>query len=394
MDHLSSPVTERRKRPSGGLGQTTTRRTSSTRLETPSFQFERLVHPTESKVTCVAFAPLSSTLAVSHNDGSILFWSMAKKKTDKHGKEKRVQAHDGSCECIAWSPIEDVLVSCGSDKLIKIYNATGKLCDKLEGHSRRVTSVAFSSTGKLLVSGSADNTVMVWNLLSLECVHVMEGHKSAVLSVAFSFEDEFILSSYADPLCIVWEVSTGELKHRLEGHDQRVTSCSFAPHSNNIIATASLDCTMRVWEDGVEKKVYEDHVDDVNQVLFSHDGRYICSCSNDKVVNFYNMKTGSLHFKLRSVASITQLCFCPDSSVIAAVDSVGQLSLWATGNGELVTTERRHQHAITHVSFSARGTILVTGDTAGKVVVWFLARSNTQSHQREAPSNDGKCVIS
>ena len=35
----------------------------------------------------------------------------------------------------------------------------------------------------LLVSGSSDSTSRIWNLESLECLHVLEGHTDAVNSV-------------------------------------------------------------------------------------------------------------------------------------------------------------------------------------------------------------------
>jgi WD40 repeat protein len=40
----------------------------------------------------------------------------------------------------------------------------GKLLDNLAGHDRAVRSVAFSSKGQMLASGSADQTIKLWEM--------------------------------------------------------------------------------------------------------------------------------------------------------------------------------------------------------------------------------------
>eukprot|EP00055_Hartaetosiga_balthica_P015148 m.87692 g.87692 ORF g.87692 m.87692 type:complete len:390 (+) comp8791_c4_seq4:268-1437(+) len=388
MDH-ASPSTIRR-----GSGQTTTRRVSSSRFEAPSFQTERVVHPDESKVTCMDFSPISGILAVSHVDGSILLWIPPKKRTkvDDHGREYRFEGHKNSCEWLMWSPVEELLATCGGDACVNIYNTKGELQHKLTGHSRRVMSIAYSSTGKLLASGGVDKLVIVWNMLTMEKVHVFTGHTTTVLSVKFSFEDEHILSSCADAPCIVWDVSSGEHLLSLEGHDQRVTSAVFMP-GTGLIATSSLDCTARLWDGKVTLKVFEDHVGDVNKVLFSKDGRQMCTCSNDNTILLYSMKTKALLFKLTGTSPITNIDYSPDSSVLAAVDEIGHLSLWATGNGELVAAQHRHEQAIEHVQFSKKGTMLATGDRNGKVVLWYLTPASSPLSKDSASSGDGKCIV-
>jgi WD40 repeat protein len=79
-------------------------------------------------------------------------------------------------------------VALGSyDGTVRVWNAaTGQVEQTLEGHSDRVTSVAFSPDGGKVASGSYDGTVRVWNAATGQVEQTLEGHSGGVASIAFS----------------------------------------------------------------------------------------------------------------------------------------------------------------------------------------------------------------
>src|SRR6266446_7468100 len=79
----------------------------------------------------------------------------------------------------------------------------------LKGHGAEVYSVAFSPDGKLLVTGSFDNTLKLWDVASgkeLKTYAGPQGHTKQVLSVAFSPDGQFIASGGADNTLKIWDV--------------------------------------------------------------------------------------------------------------------------------------------------------------------------------------------
>jgi len=65
----------------------------------------------------------------------------------------------------------------------------------LSGHGSGVNSVSFSRQG-LLASGSWDNSVKIWNVVTGECIKTLSGHGGWVRSVSFSSQG--LLASGSD----------------------------------------------------------------------------------------------------------------------------------------------------------------------------------------------------
>ena len=109
-----------------------------------------------------------------------------------------------------------MLLARGENKSVLIFDVhLWRVLGHFHGHTRRVTCVCFSADNLLIVSGSLDCTIRIWDLRSCTCTAVLTGFTQPVSHVAID-GSRIISQSNKENLEIVWDLSSGML----------VTSCS------------------------------------------------------------------------------------------------------------------------------------------------------------------------
>jgi len=115
----------------------------------------------------------------------------------------------------------------------------------LEGHSHSVSSVAFSPDGKVLASGSFDDTIKLWDVQTGRALQTLTGHSDNVNSVAFSPDGKVLASGSAT--IKLWDVQTGRVQQTLTGYSDIVNSVAFSPNGK-VLASGSYDNTIKLWD--------------------------------------------------------------------------------------------------------------------------------------------------
>jgi WD40 repeat protein len=195
----------------------------------------------------------------------------------------------------------------------------------INGHSSRVTAIAFSRDGQFLVSGSEDKTIMVWNFSAgaQQPDYVLKGHSGIVLSVAFSPDAKLVVSSSQQDPMRVWSGAVSVDESVMEGDTYVIKTIVFS-HDGRHIASGSEDSTIRVWDAGTgrQKYVLEGHEDEINRVVFSPNSQTIASCSRDRTVRLWDVATGTqVHAVLHHPWTPDAVVFSHNGQSILAINN-------------------------------------------------------------------------
>ncbi len=154
-------------------------------------------------VTSLAFSPDGRTLAIGgvESKSNIDFASMMNPNAQRNKKGSKPPDPDDimknmKVEAVGQVTLWDV--------------ATGTEIGALRGHGKGVTQVAFSSDGRLLASGSSDNTIRIWDVAGRRELRTLSGHTANIESLAFSPDSRLLASASDDGGTFLWDANTGE----------------------------------------------------------------------------------------------------------------------------------------------------------------------------------------
>ena len=167
------------------------------------------------KVTGLQYALNKSNVLVSSSlDGTIRAYDLIKYKNF------RIMTTPKQTQLICCSvDFSGEIVAAGSLDTYNIFVwslKTGDLIDVLNGHTGPVSCLAFSHINDILVSGSWDNTVKMWELYTKKGISETYEHNSKITAIALSPNDKEVAVSTLNGELYTWDIETGAIKNILD----------------------------------------------------------------------------------------------------------------------------------------------------------------------------------
>ncbi|MEY6432123.1 caspase family protein [Thioalkalicoccus limnaeus] len=246
--------------------------------------------------------------------------------------------HTGKIRDLAFTSDGKLLVSGGYDKTVRIWDTkTGETTRVLRGEigdglSGAIYALALSPDDAILAVGGnlpghepGQHPIRLHDVRDGVVTHLLVGHEDVVLGLDFSPTGTHLVSAGADGQAIVWDTRGFSLRHRLTGHDGPVPAVAVSPDGVRV-ASADTEGLVRVWDlaSGALTHQFEGHDGAVLSLAFSPDGRLLASGGEDERVRFWETddwtavlgEDGREPIIGRQESDVTSIAFSPDGRLV------------------------------------------------------------------------------
>jgi hypothetical protein len=216
---------------------------------------------------------------------------------------------------------------------------TGVPLFSLRGHSKEVSTVAYSSDGSRIATGSHDGSAKVWDARNGEELLSLNAHGRGVGCVVLSPDGSRLVTHGSDVqrLFRLWDARAKGAPPVELGRGAALPSVAYSPDGKRIVAAAEGE-TVRVYEAGSGKELYvlagrAGHKGQLMGLAISPDGSRVASVSSDTSLKLWDLSTGQELVTLAARFGTSggyphAVAFSPDGRGLTARSWTGAVICW------------------------------------------------------------------
>lgn len=187
----------------------------------------QITEPPASSAASLLTQPIPSDLPLTRPWKSVYSERLTVERNWRRGRcaVRTFKGHTDGVMCLQYNdslptPSFPVLISGSYDRTVRVWNMeTGKELHCLKGHTRAVRALQFDNCK--LITGSMDHTIRVWDWRRGTCIRTLHGHSEGV--VCLNFDSTVLASGGVDTTIRIWNLKTGGA-FTLRGHDDWVNA--------------------------------------------------------------------------------------------------------------------------------------------------------------------------
>lgn len=223
-----------------------------------------------------------------------------------------------------------------------------------------ITRAVFSPDGTLVAAGDNTGKITLWNIATSTGLRVLEGYPSPISALAFAPDGRTLMSGDERGVITEWDTWNRENRSTWETFNGSIFTIDVksSPDGLNIFASTHDSAEF----DEIPDELTASYTGIAS--AFSPDGKTLL-ISREGVgageVAVYDAETATQIRTLLLDASARAVAFSPDGQFLLTGDDAGKTILWRASTGVALSTQPPFNHAITVATFSPDGGILATG---------------------------------
>jgi len=307
------------------------------------------------------------------------------------GRELHLLTNDTWAASAVFSPDGKLVLTCSSDKTARIFEvSSGKELQVLSGHSDRVKSAEFSPDGKYVLTASYDHTARIYDAASGQKVHELSGHTNRVNSAVFSPDGNYVLTASSDSTVRIYGAAHDQEVRVLSRHTHYVRSAVFSPNGRYVLSAN--DRAAHIYELASEKELHDLSLQSnhINATVFSPDSKYILIASTSSnnsgflrthCARIFDIVSGNeIRILTGHTKKINSTVFSSDGKYVLTASNDRTARIFEFASGKEFRFLRGHEAVITSAVFSPDGNYALTSSGRGIARIYNLP-SGKKNHK-------------
>jgi cytochrome c len=282
--------------------------------------------------------------------------------------QAEMRGHGGPVRALAVTQDGRFVMSGSFDQSAIVWALDeGAALKVLRFHEGAVNAVAVLPDGRF-ATGGEDGKIALWQQGQTAPDRVIEGHQGPVVGLSLTHAGDAVVSASWDGTARITSLETDAVRI-LSGHQGNVNAAAFFPDGR--IATAGYDGTLRLWPAKEGEPVVHPLPSPLNSVVVTPDNEII-TAGADGAVRFLNAR-GEIRYTVETGATpVIALALSPDSKRVAAASIGGSVTIVDRGSGAKLFTLVGPGLPVWSLAFRPDGEELLTGGADRLVRRWSM----------------------
>lgn len=276
----------------------------------------------------------------------------------------------------AWSP-DGRTLAIGRYGSVELRSNDLELRETLEGFSGKVNVLAFLPDGRLLAAGGVAGLageVGVWDVATRQPVWKKTAHRDAITAGTVSRDGRLIATGSYDQSILLWDTATGEAKATLTGHNGPVFGLAFHP-TKLILASASGDRTIKLWDTATGERLDTliEPTKEQSAIAFSPDGTRLAAGGADNRIRVWSVRDGAagttpiLFSQFAHEGPIVALAYAGDGRMLVTASEDKTVKVWHASSLTQITAPTTQSDWVTVLAVEPDGKHVALGRLDGSV---------------------------
>jgi len=294
---------------------------------------EELLHEHTDTINVILYSNDNKIIYSASADKTVRFWDTKKGEIIKN---KVLKGHSESIKSMALSPSGKILATGSDDYKIKIWDLFNyKEIKTLNGHLGSVSDLLFYSD-KNLVSGGYDGKIVLWDIITPKIIKTIKAHDDEIHAIALNKLNNILASGGKDKSIKIWSLKNGSLiKNISNAHYNTIESLEFDKSGNYLISSSWQELYM--WDTKTGNKIREIPIKEVSKLKFNKEGNILATAGGlfDKNIKLWSFPSFKLLKKIESKSGMpSTIDFSKDGKIIVSSGDEKVVKFWDIKTGK------------------------------------------------------------